>query len=148
MRYDNIDKFKGEFIGNIFCDGVNGTGDFLNRIYGSANYANGRGTCLNQIRISGLNMSFPKRDIKSTIKKYVGDQKMSMRKRLNEIEKRLSRIRAKGVLKEEKKKLQKKVQELRSKITKMENLDDVQNVKKEIDSFENEVKKLEKDVGG
>lgn len=150
MGYDNIDKFKGEFIGNIFCNGVNDTvtGKFFNRIYGSTNYANGRGTCISQFRISGLDKSFPKRDITTTIRKYVSDQKMPMRKRLNEIEKRLSRIRAKGDLKIVKDTLQKKVKELRSKITNMRNLDDVRNVKKELDKFKKEVEDLKRRVGG
>ena len=148
MRYDNIDNFKEEFVGIIYCNGVNGTGKYLNSTYGDANYINDRGTCLKQFRVSGRSMTYPNRKIKKVIKSYVNEQKTLYLKRLKAIEKRITSIRAKGDLKDEKKKLREKVQEYRKKILAMENLNDVRDVKKEIDDFENDVKKLEKLVGG
>ena len=150
MRYDNIDNFKEEFVGIIYCNGVNGTGKYLNSTYGDANYINDRGTCLKQFRVSGRSMTYPNRKIKKVIKSYVNEQKTLYLKRLKAIEKRIfTSIRAKGDLKDEKKKLREKVAEYRKKILAMENLNDVRDVKKEIDDFEcyMMLKKLEKLVG-
>ncbi len=149
MRYDNIENFSGEFIGNIFCDGVNGTGNDSNRTYGSANYANGRGVCINQFRISGLSKSFPRRDIKTKIKDYVSKKRDEFLKRLKGLDDRILKIRTRDkTLNNEKKQLRKRVQDYRSNIQDMKNLDDVLNVKKELDDFEKAIVDFEKKVAG